>query len=176
MANNANKDSPNQLSIDEKKFEKLRKSVNENNKEDTAKFKELDDRISELRIGNLAAPSLEEPKSGTKIKKIVLAKDASNETLVQSINSMHEDLATQIEETRADLAAQQSSIDELKTQLQKINTQGSGPTEHDLVKQLKTINNGVEDAHSRLIMGELAKLQDRLEKELIKLELKFKGM
>jgi hypothetical protein len=47
---------------------------------------------------------------------------------------MHEDLATQIEETRADLAAQQSSIDELKTQLQKINTQGSGPTEHDLVK------------------------------------------
>ena len=64
--------------------------------------------MNELRNVNLAAASLEEPKSGTKIKKVVIEKGASNESLIQAINSMHEDLATQVEETRADLATQQS--------------------------------------------------------------------
>jgi hypothetical protein len=60
----------------------LRKSVFESNKEYTAKFKEIEERMNELRNVNLAAASLEEPKSGTKIKKVVIEKGASNESLI----------------------------------------------------------------------------------------------
>jgi hypothetical protein len=38
--------------------------------------------MNELRNVNLAAASLEEPKSGTKIKKVVIEKGASNESLI----------------------------------------------------------------------------------------------